>query len=124
VNHKTIDVQRGTLINETLTEFGSSFNVYDFVFDDAGHRTSIKPRAIQIPQGSLVSKTNETFDSVLTNIGFTPSTGEITYMNEDVKDLVLSGYTMGETMGNISSTDTIGTAFGKLELGLNNLRVE
>jgi lysyl-tRNA synthetase class 2 len=45
-------------------------------------------------------------------------------MNEDVKDLVLSGYTMGETRGNISSTDTIGTAFGKLELGLSNLRVE
>lgn len=43
---------------------------------------------------------------------------------QNAGNLLLTEYTIGETFDSISETDTINSAFGKLELGLNNLRLE
>jgi hypothetical protein len=54
--------------------------------------------------------------SVLTGISMNDATGAITQTNANVGSLALTDYSLGTNNGAIIATDTINTAFGKLQV--------
>ena len=94
--------------------FGDTFTIEDWVFDDKGHKSNLSTHSIKIPKGSLNDLT-ATSSSVLTGISMIDETGVITQTNNDVGKLALTGYVQGNDKTDIGSGDTINSAFAKLQ---------
>lgn len=94
--------------------FGDTFTIEDWVFDDKGHKSNLSTHSIKIPKGSLNDLT-ATSSSVLTGISMIDETGVITQTNNDVGKLSLTGYVQGSDKTDIGSGDTINSAFAKLQ---------
>lgn len=94
--------------------FGETFEIEDWVFDDKGHKANISKHTVKIPQGKLTAAANNESD-VVTQLEFTPSTGEIKTIREDIANLKLNSYTKNSDYGDISDSDTLGSALSKLQ---------
>lgn len=94
--------------------FGDTFTIEDWVFDDKGHKSNLSTHSIKIPKGSL-NDLAATSSSVLTGISMIDETGVITQTNNDVGKLALTGYVQGSDKTDIGSGDTINSAFAKLQ---------
>ena len=101
--------------------FGSTFIIEDWYFDDKGHKHTGKTHTIQFPKGSLNDLT-ATGSSVLTGISMNDDTGDITQQNANVGTLTLAEYTQGESGRlTISDTNTINGAFKGIQDYINTL---
>lgn len=114
----------GNQANTSLTgnetpNFGTTFKIPEIKYDEAGHVSGVSSHTVQLPLPSLNDLTATTA-SVLTGISMNDATGAITQTNANVGSLALTGYSLGINNGAIIATDTINTAFGKLQVQLNN----
>ena len=101
--------------------FGSTFTIEDWYFDDRGHKHTGKTHTVQFPKGSLNDLT-ATGSSVLTGISMVDETGDITQQNANVGTLTLAEYTQGVAGGlKISDTNTINGAFKGIQDYINSL---
>ena len=113
----------GNQTNTTVTgnetpNFGSTFSIPEVKYDEAGHISGISTHTVKIPQPSLNDLTATT-SSVLTGISMVDTTGAITQTNANVGTLALTGYSLGTNSSALTATDTINTAFAKLQVQLN-----
>lgn len=100
-------------------QFGDSFDIEDWVFDDKGHKSNVSIHSISIPKGSLenyeqieLSDTN-----TIANIQFVPESGKIILERKDITDFKLKSFNSQNTeTGLINFTeDTLGIALSKLQ---------
>lgn len=103
--------------NET-PNFGSTFNIPEIKYDEAGHISGVSSHTVKIPLPSLNNLTATT-SSVLTGLSLNATTGALSQTNADVGTLTLTGYILGEDDSTLLSTDTINSAFSKLQVQLN-----
>ena len=102
-------------------KFGQTFNTVFFDVDEKGHVAHAYTTEITLPKGSLSSDyTNNNPARVLTGIGFTASSGKISYSQDNVGDLILTGYSTGPNANEVVASDTINDAFGKLQRHILN----
>lgn len=103
--------------------FGQSFKTPYFKYDETGHVINHALRTVTLPIGSLTDNdvTNVT-SNVLTAINFTPSTGAIAVMHDNVSDLLLTGLTSVKESDAawVQNTDDIKGAFVKVDTRLDN----
>ena len=125
INHifnGTASKTAGEMENSTPT-FGDSFTIPYVEYDEMGHIKSHGSRTITIPKGSLVDneESNNTAN-VLVGISFEDTDGKITTKHKNVGNLKLDDYKAKENadVTYIQESDTINTAFNKLDTRLDN----
>ena len=106
---KTLNISHNTPSNiytsftgeekDKTLKFGDSFNVLRIEKNLTGHINNIETKAITLPQGSLKNISSGAKSTVLTSIGFTPETGEITYTEQNSEDLIISLPLLGDING-------------------------
>ena len=100
--------------NNVTPKFGEKFKVFTAGVDEAGHVNNLSDYEITLPKPSLNDLT-ATGSSVLTGISMTDETGAITQTNANVGTLILSGYSQGTDQGDLTASDSINSAFAKLQ---------
>lgn len=109
----------GQMQDKSLT-FGDTFSTVYIGIDDKGHTANLQTTTVTLPQGSLANDYNNTQAArVLTGIDFIPASGKISYSENTVGNLLLSGYLLANEVVAISEADTINQAFGKLQASIN-----
>lgn len=104
--------------NET-PQFGSTFIIDDYYYDDNGHKFAESSHTIQIPKVSLIDNASNEAD-VITKLILVPETGTFTSVRTNIGDLKLTGYTLPTAIsGTISAEDTLNIALGKLKFELD-----
>lgn len=93
--------------------FGATFTIDDWYFDDKGHKYAGGTHTVKIPQPSLNSLTT-TNASVLTDLTLNATTGAFSQSSKNVGDLILTGYNK-PTDGVFEATDSINSAFRKIQ---------
>lgn len=99
---------------EALTpNFGATFTLDDWYFDNKGHKYAGGTHTVKIPQPSLNALTT-TNASVLTELTLNPTTGAFSQISKNVGELILTGYNKPAN-GVFEATDSINSAFRKLQ---------
>ena len=100
-------------------DFGSTFKIFNLTTDNAGHITGIDTNNITLPTIALA---NNTSGNMVTDISYSYSNanhkGTFTETRANVGTLALTDYD-GKATGNVSATDSINTAFAKVENKIN-----
>lgn len=110
--------------NIETPQFGSTFTIEDWYFDEKGHKHSRGTHTVQFPKGAL-NDLVATGSSVLTGIKMTPETGIIAQTNADVGTLKLTQYTQGTSGAlKINNSDTINGAFQSIQSYINELDMD
>lgn len=110
--------------NIETPQFGSTFTIEDWYFDEKGHKHSRGTHTIQFPKGGL-NDLAATGSSVLTGISMAPETGIIVQTNADVGTLKLTQYTQGTSGAlKINNSDTINGAFQSIQSYINELDMD
>lgn len=106
--------------NETPA-FGATFTLHDDFFDTKGHKYKTTSHTVTIPQGSLTNSVAATESNVITSLGFTPNTGEITVSRTNIGEVKLAGYSAltEPASTTLAAGDKLNEALGKLEFKLN-----
>ena len=94
--------------------FGDSISIPIYNFDEKGHQNQELFFNMTIPKGSL-KDTEKTGSDIITQLNFTPSTGEIKTVREDIANLKLNSYIKNSDNSDIIDTDTLGNALSKLQ---------
>lgn len=103
-------------------EFGDTFNITDWHYDDKGHKYASTNHTVKIPQGSYTTADGATSHTdIITSIGFTPSSGAITSTKATTDTLTLYNYSADSGNLDIKSTDTINTGLKKIQNHINGL---
>ena len=113
-------VSKGDTADQT-PNFGSTFKVLSAGIDQTGHVSSLEEHTVQIPLPSLSSGTNGGVDSVLTKLSLEPTIGAFTTEHKNVGELLITGYSIATDNSVISATDSINSAFGKVQKALDTL---
>ena len=95
-------------------EFGSTFTIEDWHYDDKGHKNNLTTHTIQFPKGSLTAADSNGAD-VITQLSFVPTTGALTTSRTNINNLLLTDYIKLVDDSDINSTDTLGAALSKLQ---------
>lgn len=117
INHS--DPVSGTVTtksNATL-KFGDSFSIEDWHFDGKGHKFNGTSHTITIP---TLQVTPDTSGNVVTNVKLSQDKQSIEEVRENVGTLTLAGFSLGSSAEIIASSDTINSAFGKLQVQVSN----
>lgn len=105
--------------NVTFAEFGGTVNLQGYKTDKAGHVIDYPLYTLTLPKGSYVpdDNTNHNGARVITGIGFTASSGEITSTSQNVGTLKLNGYVKlnTTTAAVVTADSTINGAFAALD---------
>ena len=116
--------------NIATPEFGSTFTIEDWHYDDKGHKNNLTTHTVQFPKGSLTAAEPNNSDVVL-QLEFTPETGAIKTQRVNIANLQLSSYNKATDSSDIAATDTLGQALSKLqtqisaeETRINNLELD
>lgn len=112
--------QIGEITAQTL-KFGGSFKSYSFGIDEKGHVNNTKTASVDIILPSLAI-INGTEGNVLTSLEVSADSQSIVANSSDVGTLQLTGYAIATAKTAILTTDTINSAFGKLEYRLDILQ--
>ena len=99
--------------------FGDTFEIEDWQFDEKGHKSNKTTHTVKIPQGKLIDNTKNGSD-VITQLEFTPSTGEIKTTRNNIATLTLESYAKGTSNDDIVATDTLGVALSKLQTQMHD----
>lgn len=101
-------------------KFGEEFNIPFNGYDEAGHLYEFGTKAVKIPLPSLIEQSNDVIAEVLTAIDLTPEDGAIFFKKANVGTLTLVDYNEGDSAEFIQVSDTINSAFGKLQVQMKN----
>lgn len=93
--------------------FGSTFEIPEVKYDEAGHISSVATHTVKVPLPSL-NNSIASNSSVITGMSMNASKGAITITTDDIGNRELTGYKLGSN-AKLLSTDTINSAFGKLQ---------
>lgn len=104
--------------NETPA-FGSTFSIPEIKYDETGHIASVSTHTVQIPLPSLNAVLSEDNASVITGLSLVDTTGALSQTNKKVGTLLLTDYTANTDNTDISASDSINGAFGKLQYQIN-----
>ena len=104
--------------NET-PNYGVAFNIPEVKYDEAGHISGVATHTVTFPTPSLNDLTASTA-SVVTGIQMVDGTLAITQTNANVGTRALTDYTIGTNNTDIVATDSINTAFGKLQVQMHD----
>lgn len=96
------------------TQFGSTFTIEDWHFDDKGHKYGLTTHEVQFPKGSLNAAAPNESDVVL-QIKLTPESGAIETQRVNIATLKLASYTKETDSTDIVASDTLGKALSKLQ---------
>lgn len=108
--------------------FGDTFTIEDWRFDEKGHKAGLQTHTVTIPKGSLSVSEGIDNAKVITSLAFTDTTGELRATNKNIGDLNLVGYDLptnptvaqaGILSAPISATDPLNQAIEKLEYQLH-----
>lgn len=97
-------------------QFGATFNIPYNGFDEAGHLSALGTKTVKIPLPSL----NTADGDVVTGLTLTPETGAFVMTKTNVGTLKITDYLEGTDAGYLVKTDSINTAFGKLQVQIKN----
>lgn len=97
-------------------QFGATFNIPYNGFDEAGHLSVLGNKTVKIPLPSLNTATGD----VVTGLALVPETGAFTMTKTNVGTLKITDYLEGTDAGYLVNTDSINTAFGKLQVQMKN----
>lgn len=104
--------------NETPS-FGSTFLIPEVKYDETGHISAVNTHTVKIPLPSLNAVLSEDNASVITGLSFIDTTGTLNQTNRKVGTLLLTDYTVNTDNTDISASDSINEAFGKLQYQIN-----
>ena len=113
-------ISKGDTESQT-PKFGSTFKVLSAGIDQTGHVSSLEEHTVQIPLPSLNNGTNGGVDSVLTKLTLESTDGAFTTECKNVGELLITGYSVATENSAVSATDSINSAFGKVQKALNTL---
>lgn len=126
VNNKVgfVHAAAGNSTNTTQTgnetpSFGSTFLIPEVKYDETGHISAVDTHTVKIPLPSLNKTLSEDNASVITGLSFIDTIGELTQTNRKVGTLLLTDYTANTDSTDISASDSINEAFGKLQYQIN-----
>lgn len=108
-------------IKNSSPNFGGTFEIADFSYDKTGHITGSAARTITIPSIALNEPDYIEDTSIVTSLSLDVSNGSFTQNIKNIGELKITGYNAGEVANDLSETDTINSAFGKLE---NRIKAE
>ena len=113
----------GNQANTTKTgaetpNYGTAFNIPEVKYDEAGHISGVATHTVTFPTPSLNDLTASAA-SVVTGIQMVDGTLAITQTNANVGTRALTEYTIGSSNADIVATDSINTAFGKLQVQMH-----
>lgn len=113
----------GNQTNSTKTgaetpNYGTAFNIPEVKYDEAGHISGVATHTITFPTPSLNDLTASAA-SVITGIQMVDGTLAITQTNANVGTRALTEYLIGSSNEDILATDSINTAFGKLQVQMH-----
>lgn len=105
--------------NETTTpNYGDPFDIPEVKYDEAGHISGVSTYTVKFPTPSLNDLQASTA-SVVTGIQMVDGTLAITQTNANVGTRALTEYLIGSSNEDIVATDSINTAFGKLQVQMH-----
>ena len=94
--------------------FGDTFDIEDWYFDDKGHKYAGGTHTVKIPKPSIENPVETTDASVLTELSLEPIAGKLTVAKKNVGELILIGYNK-PVDGVFEASDSINSAFEKLQ---------
>lgn len=101
-------------------QFGETFKVLNLGYDDKGHINSSEAYNITLPQVTIANGTG----NVVTGLSINSTTGVITESKNNIANLALTDYVVpAEVYANIAATDTLASAFSKIEKTLYNFNL-
>ena len=116
-------ISKGDTESQT-PKFGSTFKALSAGIDQTGHVSSLKEHTVQIPLPSLNNGTVGGVDSVLTKLSLEPIDGAFTTECKNVGELLITGYSVATENNAVSATDSINSAFGKVQKALDTLNAD
>ena len=103
-------------------EFGETFNITDWHYDNKGHKYGSTTHTVKMPDGSYTpDNTARSHTDIITSLGFTPRTGAITSTKANTDTLTLYNYSANSGNLDIKATDTINTGLEKIQNHINGL---
>ena len=115
----TAPAKNTTQTGDETPAFGSTFSIPEVKYDETGHIASVSTHTVKIPLPSLNAALSEDNASVITGLSFTDTTGTLSQANKKVGTLLLTDYTANTDSTDISASDSINGAFGKLQYQIN-----
>lgn len=112
ITHENPEITTYTPENNNTPNFGESFIIEDWYFDDKGHKHSRNTHTVTIPKGSYTPSGNT---GVITSLGFVDSTGAITSNSSFLGDVILGNYTAPIGGNGITTASTLAGAISTLD---------
>lgn len=121
-----VSIYHAAAVNQTNTtqtgneepDFGATFTIPEVKYDETGHISGIDTHTVKVPQPSL-NDFEATSASVITGMKMDDSLGEITIAHGDIGQRLLTGYILGSSDAEVVDSDTVNSAFSKLQVQLN-----
>ena len=108
-----------TKVGNETPDYGIAFNIPEVKYDEAGHVSGVTTHTVTFPTPSL-NDLSETSASVITGLSMTDGKLSITQTNANVGTRALTDYTIGTNNADIVATDSINSAFGKLQVQMHD----
>lgn len=108
-----------TQTGDETPAFGSTFLIPEVKYDETGHIAKVSTHTVKIPLPSLNAVLSEDNASVITGLSFVDTTGALNQTNKKVGTLLLTDYVANTDSTDISASDSINKAFGKLQYQIN-----
>ena len=107
-----------TKVGAETPNYGAAFDIPEVKYDEAGHISAVATHTVTFPTPSLNDLTASTA-SVVTGIQMVDGTLTITQTNANVGTRALTEYAIGSSNADIVATDSINTAFSKLQVQMH-----
>lgn len=108
-----------TKVGNETPDYGVAFNIPEVKYDEAGHISGVTTHTVTFPTPSLNDLT-ATNSSVITGLSMTDGKLSITQTNANVGTRVLTDYVIGTNNADVEATDSINSAFGKLQVQMHD----
>lgn len=108
-----------TKVGNETPDYGIAFNIPEVKYDEAGHVSGVTTHTVTFPTPSL-NDLSETSASVITGLSMVDGKLSITQTNANVGTRALTDYTIGTNNADIVATDSINSAFGKLQVQMHD----
>ena len=112
--------------NAVTPNFGGTFTIEDWRFDEKGHKAGLQTHTVEMPDLELVSANSATSGNVVTALTIADNASNdgkvFTKTEANVGTLRLTGYSLNENGSSesaIAATDSLNTALQRLEYRLN-----
>lgn len=120
IHHAAPGAQTNTTkVGNETPDYGIAFNIPEVKYDEAGHVSGVTTHTVTFPTPSL-NDLSETSASVITGLSMTDGKLSITQTNANVGTRALTDYTIGTNNADIVATDSINSAFGKLQVQMHD----